>query len=501
VNRARTPYVLDARALQLAGAACRPLALWTSSLGLSFSSLPASSVVPSGVRLATGDDEDEDEDGDEDALAEALGGVALVRIQGPLAQRGTIELCAVVDGYDWVTARFAMALEAGRAVVLMIDSPGGDGAGLAEAVRRMRAMADDAGKPVLAYVDELAASAAYWIAAGVADKVFVPETGRVGSIGAIAVHVDVTAAAEQDGYKYTLVRDPSGKAAGSMFEKLDDTARSRIERDVSDLAGRFAEAMSERRGIALKAVRALDADVLQGTAAVTAGLADGVATLEQVISMAAAAADERDRKMKLKEALGQLLKTAPNASDEDLAKSAQAAAPVLELGRAALALTSASTPEEASAALVTMKRDAEGAAQLRVAEEQRKRAEDDKRRLAAVQKMVAGGAVMPAKAKRNPGHELALGNVAEPWASMPLDMLEATAAAIAPAAFAPLGGVEQPAESREQAAAHGAPVMGLTEEERHVAELMQLDPKTMAENKAREERDRIRDARLAAGRN
>lgn len=501
MNRARTPYVLDSRALQLAGATCRPLALWSSSLGSSFSSLPGASVAPPGVRAAYGDDEDEDGETDEAALADALGGVALVRIQGPLGQRGTLELCAVVDGYDWVTARFAAALDAARAVVLVIDSPGGDGAGLGEAVRRMRAMADDAGKPVLAYVDELAASAAYWIAAGVADQVFVPETGRVGSIGAIAVHVDATAAAEQDGLKFTLVRDPSGKAAGSAYEKLGDTARARIERDVEDLSARFAAAIAERRGIAASKLRALDADVLQGAAAVKAGLADGVATLEQVISMAADAADERDRKMKLKEALGQLLKTGANASDEDLAKSAQAAAPVLELGRAALALTGATTPEEASAALVTMKRDAEGAAQLRVAEEQRKRAEDDKRRLAAVEKMVAGGAVMPAKAKRNPGHELALGNVAEPWASMPLDMLEATAAAIAPAAFAPLGGVEQPAESREKAAQLGAPVMGLTEEERHVCELMELDPKAVAENKAREERDRIRGQRLAAGRN
>lgn len=89
--------------------------------------------------------------------------VAIVGIEGPLAQRAIYDLCGYVDGYDAIAARLQIALENPDvgAVVLRIDSPGGDAQGLEEAVRRMRLAVEQSGKPCMVYVDELAASAAY----------------------------------------------------------------------------------------------------------------------------------------------------------------------------------------------------------------------------------------------------------------------------------------------------------------------------------------------------
>lgn len=497
MNRLRQPFVLDARALAIAGATCRPLALSPGVLGTSFSSLSAASLAP---RAALGDGEDEGRDDDEEEDASlAPGGVAFVRIEGPLAQRGTLELCAVVDGYNWITARFAEALDAGRAVVLQINSPGGDGAGLVEAVRRMRALADDAGKPVYAFIDELAASAAYWIAACVADKVFVPETGRVGSIGAIAVHVDVTAAAEKAGEKYTLIRDPAGKAAGSALEPLGDTARERIARDVEALSANFAAAISARRGMSLGAVRALDADVLQGADAVRAGLADGVATLEQVVGMAAQAADEKENAMSLKAALAQMLKLPAGATDEQITASIHAAMPLLDLGRSTLAFTGATSPEGALGVLGQFKRDAESAKELRAEVEAKKAKKSEKRKVAAITAMIGTGFARP-KLLKDPGAEICGENIAEPWAGMSVEMLEANAEALGGASPTHRESKPTTAPKSVAVAARIAPLVALTAEELEVADLLGLDPEQMAKTKAEEQLGAQRDARIAARR-
>jgi ClpP class serine protease len=486
VNRPRQPFVLDARALAIAGATCRPLALSAGILGTSFSSLRAASVAP---RAALADDDHEPD------ASLAPGGVAIVSIDGPLAQRGTLELCAVVDGYNWVTARFADALDRGRAVVLQINSPGGDGAGLAEAVRRMRAMADAAGKPVLAYVDELAASAAYWIAAGVADQVFLPETGRAGSIGAIAVHVDVTGAAEKAGEKYTLIRDPAGKAAGSALEALDDTARERISRDVESLSSKFAAAIAERRGLSLGAVRALDADVLQGADAVRAGLADGVASFEQVLTKAAVMADEKENAMSLKAALAQMLKLPAGATDEQITASIHAAMPLLDLGRSVLAFTGASSSEGALTTLGQIKRDADASKDLRAELEAKKAKKSEKRKVAAITAMIGAGYHRP-KLLKDPGGEICGENLAEPWAGMSVEMLEANAEALG-------GAVPFQKESKATTPAtvanlpDGSPAVALTAEERHVADLLGLDVSALAQNKAREVAAVQRERRLS----
>ncbi len=193
------------------------------------------------------------------------------------------------------------------------------------------------GKPVAAYVDELAARGGYWLAAAMADAgIYVPRGGGVGSIGCFTAHVDESGALEQDGFKVTLVQDPPGKTAGAPTEPLDDVGRSRMVARVSDVASRFMAAVAAARGMSVEAVRELDGAVVYGPAAVAAGLADGVATLEQTISTVAVAAEKRKQNMNIRSTLAALIHAPSDATDEQLERGAKAAGPLVDLGRAAL---------------------------------------------------------------------------------------------------------------------------------------------------------------------
>ena len=223
------------------------------------------------------------------------GGTAVLSIRGPIAQRAD-HLWGWCEAYDALAFDFA-ALAAHpevRRIVLDIDSPGGDLAGLEQGIARMVAARDASGKPVLAYVNELAASAAYWIAACVASSgVYLPIAGEVGSVGVIAALVDETAALEREGIKVTLIRDPAGKAEGHSMQPITDLAIKRLTGLVKESSARFVGAIAAARRISAASIRALNGGCMSGNAAVAAGLADGVASLEEVISMAARGAAKK----------------------------------------------------------------------------------------------------------------------------------------------------------------------------------------------------------------
>ena len=121
-------------------------------------------------------------------------GVAVIPVFGTLVKRaGAIEAASGLTSCGALETAVLDAVTdpAVKAVLLDIDSAGGEVAGvfdLADLIFEARAI-----KPIWAIADETAFSAAYAIASA-AERVFVPRTGGVGSIGVIAVHVDRSAA-------------------------------------------------------------------------------------------------------------------------------------------------------------------------------------------------------------------------------------------------------------------------------------------------------------------
>jgi len=270
-----THYTLDARTV-VRHRAGRVVAYDASSIGHSF---PATDGPRENDRRVLGP-------GSGPKLSSAT--VAVVSIMGPLAQRAET-FCSYVDGYDSITDRVCSALNDPEvvAVVLRIDSPGGDVAGIEEAIRTIIEARDRSGKKIATYVDELAASGAYWLAASLSNAgIFAPKSGRVGSIGCYTVFVDEREALAKDGLAVKMVRDPGGKDAANPIDPVADLALARMQDEVTGIALRFYSAVSASRGIPVESVRSLNAAVLGAEEAKTAGLIDDISTLDGVIGRA-----------------------------------------------------------------------------------------------------------------------------------------------------------------------------------------------------------------------
>ena len=169
-----------------------------------------------------------------------------------------------------------------KAIILDVDSPGGTVSGVDELAAKIFAARGT--KPLVAVVNSLMASAAYYIGSA-ADEIVVTPSGEVGSIGVYMMHVDVSQALADDGYKMTLIKAGKFKAEGSPYFPLDDTALAAFQSRVDDWYGMFVNAVARHRGTTASAVRNGygQGRVLGATGAIQAGLADRVGTLDDVI--------------------------------------------------------------------------------------------------------------------------------------------------------------------------------------------------------------------------
>jgi signal peptide peptidase SppA len=217
-------------------------------------------------------------------LAASPEGIAVISIHGSLVKRLLgMEAASGLTSYGEIAAMLDAALADPQVsgILLDIDSPGGEASGSFELARRVREVA--AQKPIWAVANDAAYSAAYAIAAS-AQRLFVTETGGVGSIGVIALHVDQSVKDAKEGYRYTAITAGAHKNDYSPHEPLSDAAKTELQGEVDRLYAIFTEHVAAMRGLDLDAVRATEAGLFFGGNAVTQGLADGVQTLDATLS-------------------------------------------------------------------------------------------------------------------------------------------------------------------------------------------------------------------------
>ena len=206
-------------------------------------------------------------------------GIAVIEIAGTLVHRGAwIGQSSGLTSYEGIAAQLQAALAdpAIRGIALDIDSFGGEVAGAFDLADRIRAARQV--KPVHAFVADHALSAAYALASQ-ADRIILPRTGAVGSIGVVAMHSDMSGALDQKGIAVTLIHAGARKVDANPYQPLPEAVRGRIAGELEDLRQLFAETVAEGRGRRLDTSQALgtEAAVFRGEAAVFAGLADEVA--------------------------------------------------------------------------------------------------------------------------------------------------------------------------------------------------------------------------------
>jgi signal peptide peptidase SppA len=214
------------------------------------------------------------------------GAIAVVSVVGTLVARSSyLDAESGLLSYGAIGETIESALDnpSVRGVILDIDSCGGEVGGLFDLVARIAALKTSTGKPVWAVANEVALSAAYAIAAA-ADRIYVTQTGEVGSIGVVAAHVDESAADAQAGLSWSFVFAGQQKVDGNAHEPLSQRARATIQADVDRLYGEFCNLVSVNRGLTVEAVRGTQAATFRGMLALSAGLADRVGTLDHAVN-------------------------------------------------------------------------------------------------------------------------------------------------------------------------------------------------------------------------
>lgn len=212
------------------------------------------------------------------------GGVAVIMIMGPLSHHGE---WWGGDTYDEIEDRVAAALAtSAETVVLKIASPGGEADGAFECSKTLRRMASLAGKRLIAYVDELACSAAYALACA-ASGIYLPASGMCGSVGVIECLYDETQRDAKEGLSVAVITNGARKADGSPHVPLSDETRTVVQARVDGIAALFFDLVAKSRGVSVDDVIALQAGIYQGANAVAAKLADAVMNWDELLAMLA----------------------------------------------------------------------------------------------------------------------------------------------------------------------------------------------------------------------
>lgn len=217
-------------------------------------------------------------------LYAVLSGVAVVDIFGTLVSRSSnMNALSGLLSYEKINACLDQALAdpAVRAVLLRVDSGGGEVSGLFDLTDKIQALRDG-DKPIEAIINDYGVSAAYMIAAATS-RVTVTQTATSGSVGVITAHLDRSQANAANGIKITEIYAGSRKNDGSPNRPLADEARAHIQARVNRIYALFTAKVAAARGLDQATVMATEAAIFTGDEALAAGFADQVATFDQVI--------------------------------------------------------------------------------------------------------------------------------------------------------------------------------------------------------------------------
>ncbi len=215
------------------------------------------------------------------------GAVAVLPLFGTIMRRGNMmsDLCGPSGtSVEQFTQQFRAAMNDPNVsnIALVIDSGGGCVSGVPELAAEI--LAGKKQKPIVAVVDSLCASAAYWIAAS-CSEIYVTPSSLTGSVGVYTVHEDLSGAYEQAGVKLTFVYFGDNKVKGNDAEPLDDDTRADMQARVDYYGAMFEKAVAKGRGIKAEDVHSKfgQGKVFNAQKAVSSGMADKVGTLDDVL--------------------------------------------------------------------------------------------------------------------------------------------------------------------------------------------------------------------------
>jgi signal peptide peptidase SppA len=210
--------------------------------------------------------------------------VPVVRLAGVIASGGLLGSRGLsIETVAPLLAR-AFATRGAKAVAIAVNSPGGSPVQSALIAQRIRLLADERKLPVIAFVEDVAASGGYWLACA-ADEIIVDPASIVGSIGVISSGFGFKDLIAKLGVERRVHTSGDNKSMLDAFrdEKPEDVERlRRLQADIHD---GFKDWVRERRGGKLNGDDALlfSGEFWTGRRGLELGLVDGLGELRATL--------------------------------------------------------------------------------------------------------------------------------------------------------------------------------------------------------------------------
>lgn len=217
---------------------------------------------------------------------EVVDGIATVRIDGVLTRRPEFWQ-AVFDGLSTElianTIDRLAADESIDAIILRIESPGGEAAGMSEVAKTIRSAAEK--KTIVSVADEMIASGAYFMASQTSKIYAASDTAKVGSIGTMMVLYDTSQLFASAGVRPVVLKTGDYKATGAAGTEVTDEQKAYLQGLVNETQALFEDAVKTGRGLSgQQLAAAADGRVFHPAEALRLNLIDGVRTYEQVFA-------------------------------------------------------------------------------------------------------------------------------------------------------------------------------------------------------------------------
>ncbi len=217
-------------------------------------------------------------------LTSVKDGIAIISVFGPIFTRA--DLFSQISGatsFETLTREFKQVLQDSDIdqIILNIDSPGGSVAGNGEFADLI--FESRKSKSITAYISGYGASAAYYVASA-ASQIVMHESSSVGSIGTVMIYDDDSEKKSKQGLK--SIEIVSSVSPKKRLTPASPEGKKEYQKFVDQHGMQFAEAVARNRGTAIENVLENfgQGSMVIGENAVSAGMADQVSSLDNLIS-------------------------------------------------------------------------------------------------------------------------------------------------------------------------------------------------------------------------
>lgn len=289
-------------------------------------------------------------------------GIAIIDIFGIMVQRATgLDALSGLTSYEQIGSEVQQAIDDPdvRGIMLNLDTPGGETSGAFDLADFLWACSKK--KKIWSIANDAAFSGGYLLASQTS-RIYTTQTGGVGSIGVIAVHVDQSGYDKQEGLRYTAVFAGSHKNDLTPHEPPSKSALAELQRHVDTLYRAFVGVVSRGQGISESAVAATEARLYFGQDAIKSGLAQRVGPLGEALEDFATALDSSEKADVTSSGSGyrSVAQSPQVAKEVMMAKDENKVETVAEAGASIAASTATETPATSEPAEVENAVEEEG---------------------------------------------------------------------------------------------------------------------------------------------